>query len=270
MSCSREVRCARWALVVLAFAASACAPKLASLPAGPGGPFPDFSTAYQQATEQCRGVRTLAAVLAISGRAAGQRLRATIDAGFEAPDKAMLELPAPGRPIFTFVANGGTSTLILARDGRVLQDAPPEETLEALTGIRLGPAELRTIVSGCGLGVIDPARGRSFDARRAAVESADGGNATVHLERAASGWQLVAMSRGALEVRYSGFASGRPSAIRLRTTTTEARDRTDLTIRPSQVDVNQPIQPQAFAPAIPPDAKPLTLDELRKAGPLGR
>ncbi len=267
---SARGRGARRVLVVLIVATSACAPKLASLPTGPGTPFPEFAAAYQQATHSCRDVRTIAAVLEISGRAAGQRFpRASIDAGFEAPDKAMLELPAPGRPIFTFAAAGGASTLILAREGRVLRNAPPDETLEALTGIRLGPAELRTIVSGCGLGVIEPSRGRSFDARRAAVESADG-SATVHLERAESSWQLVAMSRGALEVRYSGFASGRPAAIRLRTTSADARDRTDLTIRPSQVDVNQPIQPQAFAPAIPPDAKPLTLDELRKAGPLGR
>jgi hypothetical protein len=258
--------------MALALAASACAPKLANLPSGPGSAFPEFPTAYQQAVEPCRGVRTLAAVLEISGRAAGQRFpRASIDAGFEAPDKAMLELPAPGRPFFTFAASGGTSTLILPRENRVLQNAPPEDALEALTGIRLGPAELRAIVSGCGFGVIDPAGGRSFDARRAAVDGRHtGSDVTAYLERAADGWQLVAMSRCALEVRYSAFASGRPSAIRLRSATSDTRGRTDLTIRPSQVDINQPIQPQAFAPELPRDAKPLTLDELRKAGPLGR
>jgi hypothetical protein len=259
-------------LLVLALAAPACAPKLATLPTGPGSPFPEFSTAYQQATASCRDVRTMAAVLQISGRAAGQRFpRASIDAGFEAPDKAMLELPAPGRPIFTFAASGGTSTLILARDGRVLQNAPPEDTLEALTGIRLGPADLRAIVSGCGFGVLEPVRGRSFDARRAAVDADQaGGSATAHLERTASGWQLVGMIRGALEVRYTGIVAGRPSTIRLRTAAPDAPDRTDLTIRPSQVDINQPIQAEAFAPEIPPGATPLTLDELRKAGPLGR
>lgn len=265
------MKCRARVLLSLALAASACAPKLANLPTGPGNPFPEYATAYQQAAEQCRGVRTLASVLAISGRAAGQRLRATIDAGFEAPDKAMLELPAPGRPIFTFAASGGTSTLILARDGRVLQDAPPEDTLEALTGIRLGPAELRAIVAGCGFGAIEPAGGRSFDDRHAAVDAGGaGGHVTVYLERTAGGWQLAGMLRDGLEVRYAGFVSGRPSTIRLRTTAADARDRTDLTIRPSQVDINQPIQPQAFAPEIPRDAKPLTLEELRKAGPLGR
>jgi hypothetical protein len=36
------------------------------------------------------------------------------------------------------------------------------------------------------------------------------------------------------------------------------------------VEVNQPIDPAAFAIDIPTDAVPLTLDELRRAGPLGR
>ena len=43
----------------------------------------------------------LVAVLSISGSACRQRLRAKLDAGFEAPSRVRLELPAPGKPIFT-------------------------------------------------------------------------------------------------------------------------------------------------------------------------
>ena len=247
--------------------AASCAPKLAPLPVGPGTAFPEFAAAYQQATDRCRGIRTIAAVLAISGRAAGQRFRATVDAGFEAPDKALLELPAPGRPIFTFAAAGGSSTLVLAREGRVLQNAPPDETLEALAGVRLRPDELRAIVTGCGFGTADPSNGRSFDRVRGAVDVAGG---AAYLDQSQGRWRLTGATKGPLEVRYADFVGERPSTIRLRTPAADSRQRTELTIRTSQVDIDQAIPPQAFTPEIPAGAKPLTLEELRQAGPLGR
>jgi hypothetical protein len=263
------VKCTRLVPVWLLVAAtSACAPKLAQLPTGPGTPFPDSAAAYRQAITPCRDLRTLVAVLAVSGRAGGQRLRASIDAGFEAPDKAMLEFPAPGRPYFTFVANGTSSTLILPRDGRVLTGAPPAEALEALTGIKLGPAELRSIVSGCGLGPIEPTAGRAYDGGRA---DATDGNRTAYLERIEGRWRLTADRRGPFVVLYSDFRGGRPSTIRLTSIKDSHAVRgDDLTIRLSQVDIDQPIQAQAFAPEIPTGLSPITLEELRKAGPLGR
>jgi len=276
VTCTRQVHttgarvgCAR---VVLALAlivgSSACAPKLVQLPTGPGTPFPDSAAAYRQAITSCRELRTLVAVLAVSGRAAGQRLRASIDAGFEAPDKAMLEFPAPGRPFFTFVANGTSSTLILPRDGRVLTGAPPADALEALTGIKLGPAELRSIVSGCGLGPIEPTEGRAYEGGRA---DATDGNRTAYLERIEGGWRLTADRRGPFVVLYSDFRGGRPSTIRLTSIKdSQAARGDDLTIRLSQVDIDQPIEPKAFTPEIPAGLTPITLEELRKAGPLGR
>jgi hypothetical protein len=256
------------AVLVLPFLAVSCAPKLVSLPTGPGTSFPEYAAAYDQASTTCRDVRTLAAVLSISGRAAGHRFpRASLDAGFEAPDKAMLELPAPGRPIFTFAASGGAATLILGREGRVLRNAPPGDTLEALAGIRLGPDDLRAIVAGCGFGAGTASGGRAFSPGRAAV---DVGPSVVHLEQDAGQWRIAGATREAFEVRYANFVSGRASTIRLRTVAGDASVRTDLTIRLSQVDVNQAIDPRAFAPEVPADARPLTLDELRQAGPLGR
>ena len=266
------MRCTRRGLVfALMVVATACGPKLPSLPTGTGSAFPEYATAYHQAVEACRGVRTFAAVLAIAGRAAGQRFpRANIDAGFEAPDKAMLELPAPGRPIFTFVASGHSSTLILARDGRVLEGAPPADTLEALTGIRLGPADLRAIITGCGFGSGEPTGGRTYAGGTASI---DAGDVVSYLARRDDRWHLIAASRGPWEVFYDEFAAGRPAAVRLVSGPDASRGhrgRTDLRIRLSQVDINQPIDARAFSPEIPAAAKPITLDELRQAGPLGR
>jgi hypothetical protein len=264
----------------LCLVSASCAPRLVTLPSGAGSPFPDYLPAYEKATEACRGVRTLAAVLSISGRAGGQRLRAKIDAGFAAPARVRLELPAPGKPFFTYVASGDSATLVLPREGRVLRQAPPAATLEALAGVALGPDDLRTIVSGCGLASSSPTRGQGFASSWLSVES---GATTTWIQQVDSGWRILAASRATadrglmvpLEVRYTDFVGGRPSTIRLRTLADDTAGgrravSTDLTIRLSQVDINEPIDPSAFEVHVPADAIPMTLDELRRAGPLGR
>jgi hypothetical protein len=205
------------------------------------------------------------AVLSISGRA-GRRLRAKIDAGFEAPGKVRLELPAPGKPLFIFAADGNASTLLLPRDNRVLRNAPPAATLEALAGVRLDPNELRTIVSGCGLASDQPKDARAFGAGLIAV---DAGDATTWLQQLEGGWRIIASTRGPVDVRYADFVSGRPSTIRLRTVPPDGQP-TDLTIRLSQVDVNETLDAAVFDVEIPADAVPLTLEELRASGPLGK
>ena len=45
---------------------------------------------------------------------------------------------------------------------------------------------------------------------------------------------------------------------------------TDLTIRLSQVDINEPLGADVFLVDVPADATPMTLEQLREAGPLGR
>lgn len=244
---------------------TACSPRLARLPSGSGTPFPDYASALTQARADCADVRTMRAVLSISGRA-GRRLRAKIDAGFEAPAKLRLELPAPGKPLFVFVANGDSSTLLLPRDSRVLRNAPPAATLEALAGVRLTPSELRTILSGCGIASDEPTTARAFGAGLVAV---DAGEATSWLQHVDGGWRLIASTRGPIDVRYLDFAQGRPSTIRLRTSPQDGQV-TDVTIRLSQVDVNEMLEAAVFEVEIPADAVPLTLDELRQSGPLGK
>ena len=264
----------------LCLVAASCAPRLITLPSGAGSAFPDYVAAYGQATEACRGVRTMAAVLSISGRAFNQRFRAKIDAGFEAPARVRLEFPAPGKPFFIYVAVGDEATLLLPRDGRVLRNASPAATLEALAGVAIGPEDLRTIVAGCGLASAPPTQGRGFPGDWVAVDS---GPTTTWLQRVDGAWRMVAASRantgrgftGPFEVRYADFLGGRPSTIRLRTLADYAVAgrqgvSTDLTIRLSQVDVNEPFGDAVFQVDVPPDARPMTLEQLREAGPLGR
>jgi hypothetical protein len=253
--------------IVAAFLTASCAPRLATLPASGGRSFPDYAAAHTQAIAACADVRTLAAILAISGRAGGNRLRATLDAGFERPGKVRLELPAPGKPIFTYVATGDQASLALPREGRILRNAPPAATLEALAGVAVDPDDLRTLVTGCGFGTEQPESGRAFDRGWATTEVA---GATTWLQQVNGTWRIVAASRGTIEARYYDFVNGRPSTIRLRARSAGEPLLADLTIRLSQVDVNETIDPAAFTIENDPGAKPMTLDELRQAGPLGR
>jgi len=194
-------------------------------------------------------------------------MRGRILAGFAAPAQLRLEAPAPfGRPVFVLVARGQDATLVLYRDGRVLRGAQPDAIVEAIAGVALGPDELRAAVAGCGFAVGDVSAGHQFPGDWASVE---GNGVTSWLQRVAGVWRLTAAVRGPLEIRYEDFASGRPSTVRIRAIQGSAATSADLTLRLSQVDINTPLDPRAFEAEIPADAAPLTLEELRRAGPLG-
>jgi hypothetical protein len=211
-------------------------------------------------------VRTLSAELALSGRAGRQKLRGRILGGFSEPGRVRLEAPAPfGRPVFTLVVRDGMATLVLNRDRRVVRDAPPAALVEALTGVALGPDELRAALAGCGSGIDEVASGQSFPGDWVAIQGRQGKS---WLRRIDGAWRLVANTHDALEIRYDEFASGRPSAVRLRSTPSQGAA-TDLTLRLSQVEINGTLGAEVFQVEIPDDATPLSLQELRRAGPLG-
>jgi hypothetical protein len=247
--------------------ASACAPKAPiALPSGAATPFPAFKTAFDEATAACRAVKTIRASMGMSGRAGSTRLRGRIDAGFAAPDRARLEgvHPVFGRPVFVLVAEGGRGTLVLTREDRVLRDAPPEQIVEALAGVPLGAEALRTAISGCGFGGV-PGEGREFSNGWIAAAVDDG---TIYLRRGGTGWEVAAATRGPVTIAYAGFAAGLPSTIRIRADA-NGRPNADLTLQLSDVDINTTLDPRTFQIELPERAVPLTLEELRRAGPLG-
>jgi len=260
-----------WALGVVALGVvccllSACAAKPPLLPTGSGAPFPDFAAAYQQATQSCRAVRTLTASMAMSGKAGTTKLRGGIDAGFEAPARARLEGRAPfGKPVFILVADRGRGTLVLPREDRVLKDAAPDQIVEALAGVRLGPDALRTAISGCGLATGEPSGGSAFSNGWSAVSFANG---ATYLRQAGGAWQVVASTSGPVTVTYADYESGRPSTVRLRAES-QGRASADLTLRLSDVSINTTLDAKTFEVELPANPVPLTLDELRRAGPLG-
>jgi outer membrane lipoprotein-sorting protein len=255
--------------IVLALVVSACGAKHFEPPTGSGAPFPDYAAALDQAREQCRGVKTMRVTLSLSGRAGSTKLRGRVDAGLASPGEIRLEGRAPfGRPVFILVArDASTATLWLPRDNRVLRGAPPAAIVEALAGVPLAPDEFRSVLAGCGFGTTPPSNARAYG-DLVAVDAADG--SAQYLRRADNRWRLVASTHESLTVEYRDFTASRPSTVRMWRTVPRSSERpADLTVKLSDVELNVPLEAEVFRVDVPPDADPLTLDELRRAVPLG-
>jgi len=250
-------------ILLLTITLAACGPRRVGLPAGPGAPVSDFAPAYAAARAACESVRTFQAELGLSGRAAGQRVRGRVLGGL-VPGALRLEGVAPfGTPVFILVADGQRGTLLLSRERRVVRDAPPEEILNALIGLRLGADDLRALLTGCVKAAADPASARAYGSNWMAVDLSSGG--TIYLNRVAGAWRIVAGRYGGLEIDYPAFDGDRPSEITLRGTELNL----GLTVSQGETNGDLP-RDQLVALNIPDGVEPLSLEELRRAGPLGR
>ena len=253
----------------LALMTAACAARPFRLPAGPGAPVADAAAIVDEATAACRGVRTLQAELSISGRVGGGRLRGRVIAGFERPSAMRLEGVAPfGPPAFILVARAGLATLLMPRDGRLVADAPPAAVIEALAGVLVTPDDLRAILAGCLTDNPAPVAARAYAGGWAAVDLQGGGMA--YAKQQAQGWRIVAGTLGRLSVEYGQGPGATPKTVRLRVVDDAGTVTSDLSIVVSQVETNVPIDSRAFLLTRPAQAVPMTIEELRRAGPLGQ
>jgi hypothetical protein len=254
------------------------APRVLLLPTEGGSPVSDAGAVYDAAFRRCADLRTLSAEIAVSGRAGRQKIRARLLAGFSAPGAIRLEAVAPfGRPGFILAADATEATLLLPRDGRVLTGAAPADILEALSGIPLSPDDLRRVLAGCPDGSATVVDARRYGTTWTVLDFGEGRRAYF---RARSGqWPLTALVRPGLVAEYmeTVTAGAQPPAVRLRddpcgpanpSCAAAADGRFDVTLRLSQVEVNVLLPADAFTVSVPPDAAPISLDELRDAGPM--
>ncbi len=228
------------------------------MPDGPGTPLPDAAAVRAAAFAHCRGLRSLSAELAVSGRVASERVRGRLVAGFAEPDALRLEAVAPfGAPGFILVAAGGRATLLLPRESAVLADADPAEVLQALTGVTLGPADLRGVLAGCapdapitsGVGLTDG---------WAMLHFTDGTAASVR--RTSSRWALKVLARAPWRAEYPDWPGQFPSSVHL-----VAGD-ADVHLEVRQLAANVSLDPAAFTVIIPEGTRSITLADLDPAG----
>lgn len=257
-----------WLALTAALLTVSCAAPLMTLPDGPGTPAPDAADALGQAIATCRAVRTFTAEVGVSGKVGGQRARVRLLAGVAAPASAYLDAPAPfGAPAFIFAATGDDATLLLPRDRRVLEHGQPADVLEAVTGVALSPGDLRAALTGC-VTDGDAAGARQLGEAWRMIPGPP--QMFLRRERPSGPWRLVAVvhrTPGQPEWRaeYRNFSGDVPRTIRL---ASADPGRFDLQLALSQVEINVPLDVATFHPSIPSSYTAITLEEIRRVGPL--
>lgn len=276
---ARSVLAAGCCLLAVALSACATAGGAFRLPSGPWVAEADAAGAYDEALAPCRGVTSVTAEIAVRGRAGGTKVRGRLIAGLERGGSMRLEAPAPfGAPVFVLAARANRATLWLPRAKQVVRDAPVDDVLEALTGLRRSSDDVLGLVAGCppetvrdGTGAVGRRNGEGW------LEVDLGGGATAYLRHDTRRWRLVA-ARGvspaggeAWFVSYAGYFAGLPRTITVRQDDSgsgRAGAVTELTFTVSQPEVNVPIDAAAFDLVLPPGVELLSIDDLRQAGPL--
>ena len=232
-------------------------------PAGAGAPFPEAAAAWTDAARACRSASTYAATIHVHGHAGPDRLNATMIGLVTGADEISLTVPVIfGAPAFVLGGTATTATLWLPHDHRVVV-ARADEIVEALTGLRLTPRALLAIFTGCvgqSQTMVESAR---YD-RLGAITSDD---ARVFVERDAGGWHITRGVTAGLIVEYRDIQAEWPRSLRV-TTPPDRTPAVDLTMTLEQIEVNVTHPPRDFVVSYARDAVPMTLEDLRAAGPL--
>ncbi len=178
-----------------------------------------------------------------------------------------LEAVAPlGPPAFILAARGNMAVFLLPRESRVLRSSRAEEILGALTGVTLAPADLQAILTGCVALMPQAMDGHVHANRWASIDLA--GDARLYLQRQANAWQLRAARRQGWQIEYPMWAGGFPQSVRLQSE--DSAVMVDVTAALSQVETNVDLDDAAFTVNVPANAQPISIEELRENGPLGR
>ena len=270
-----EVRSAYFASCILHFALlfSSCAPKSLTLPTGTSTPLVDLSP-MADALDHCDGVTTVTAEIGLSGRAAGQRLRGTLHAGFAPPESLRLEAVAPfGGPFFLLAGKDGRATLLLPREDRVLRDAPASAILAALAGLDQAPSDLRAWIAGCPAATGEVSSPRSYGTDWAGADMGSGRQLWLKRVPASRGagnrnWRLVAVNAGPLTVEFADHIGTQPGRLRLRRAPGPGATELDIRLALRQVERGVTLPDTAFTVDVPANAVEITIEELRQSGPL--
>lgn len=263
MSGSRRV--ARVAALVLAATVAACAPRSTSvaLPTGPGAPL-----AAEEARALAAAVRTpcaaagaLTADLRVAGRVDGERIRGTLQLGVDDTAVRIEGVPPFGAPLFLLAGKAEAATLLFVRENAYVPDTPVEALIEALVGLPLTPADLHGLVAGCGVAPGAVAGGAAYGDTWRRVDGA--GGTRLWMTRGADGVPVlrVAETTG-WRLDYADRAAG--TAVRGTLAARGANPRTRLTFEVVDPERLPTLPPAALELVIPEQARPVSLDELRR------
>lgn len=255
----------RLAAVALLLVGAGCARPHLQLPTDVGAPLPDPTIIHAAVASACAPVRTLTGEFALAGRTGRQRMRGRLIAGLARPASMRLEGVAPfGPPVFVLTSDADGAALVLPRDRRVVRAPAAQDILGAITGLAWEPADLLAVLTGCV--EPDPVAVSGQGHRGGWVTLGLRGGATLYVERVGPRWSLRAARRSGWEIVYDQWTTSFPSRMTIRS---RPESTVDLVVTVTQSEANVPIDPAAFRAAVPPGAEPMSLDDLRAAGPLG-
>lgn len=257
-------------VAVLVVATSAgCGHRMFVPPAGPGSPVTDVGPAWTAATSLCRSATTYVAALRVSGRAGSSRIwPVSVEAALAGDDSIYLSATFSGRPIFVLAGRAGRATLWLREDPQNPRAvvATPGEIVEAILGMSLSPSRLLAVLSGCVTRAFSATSAVSHGSLIAVLTE----DARVFLERQGGVWQTRAGDADGLVVEFQRESSRLPQKVWIQTA--PGRDpRATLDVTVNSAELNGAVPASFFD--VPPGAaaaEPMTIDELRAAGPLAR
>jgi hypothetical protein len=247
---------------VLAGAVSGCAARGFVPPTGPASPAPEAPAALAQAARTCRGASTFRGATRLSGRVGEESIGSVgINAGLT-PDGIYLQAQVLNSTVFTLGGRRDEAALWL-RDDNVSLHAPAGDIVEALVGVRLEPDRLLAVLTGCvsrDLAMVEAQR----VGRHIVVTTPD---AVLYLREDHGTWRVEAGAFDGLVAEVTP-GSGLPAAIRIRSAPGRVPC-VDLRVRLSPpLYLNDVLDASIFSFEPPQGARPITLEDLREAGPL--
>lgn len=250
----------------VAIASAGCTRAIFVPPAGPGAPAPDAGAAWASATANCRTVKSYVGALGLSGRVGRQRiLGVSVESAVTSAGEIYLGATVSGSPVFVLAGTSERATLWLRRDNRVVT-APAADIVEALTGVRLDTTRLLAVLSGCATVAADVDGGAAAQVGRLVrVATADG---AVYLEKRKDRWTTRAAEVDGLTVEYAWSDAAYPADVWL-WSDPKVPPVAALHLSVNDRRVNDPVPATFFRPSEGAlAAVPMTIEELRQAGPL--
>jgi hypothetical protein len=267
MNRTRARRSAGLAVLAIGLAANACATKFYVPPTGPGVPFAEAGSVWQNITSSCRNANRFVAEIKVTGWVgegeSRQSVGAPIHGALTREDDVYLEVPGPGRPYVQMAGRAGQAVFLLPRDQRVFRGAS-RDIVEAMTGLLWGPKDLLNVLSGC---VTTPNGGVTGVSHGESASIELGGDARAWVQQSGGAWQLVAATRDGLLIEYRAREGAWPSSIRVSSMAAGATP-LQLAFLVSQHNINGDLEESAFALETPAGFAPITLAELRGNRPL--
>jgi len=236
------------------------------VPTGAAVPAPEAADAWDVATRACRNARVAQAELRLSARAGSCRIPSVrIGVAFDGGRAIALVAQAGGMAVFSLAGPAEQATLFL-RDGPRALRAPAADIVEALVGVKLDPARLLAILSGC----LSPRPEFLRGARRDGFLEVATADSVAYLEQpAGAAWRLRAGTFDGLQLDYARMGPTSPREIQIRSQPSATGPAISISITELDVDLNPSLPAALFNPPATTGASPISLDDLRRTCPTG-